>query len=122
MDIRSNNESILNSDRVDKKQNSADSEEGKCLKKISTENSTVQITINTCGICKQNGICISLIIDPSKILSICEFCYRKVLFIGINNISPSIMGWKLIDCDLCKIKRLKSDNESRFCNCQHENT
>ena len=83
---------------------------------------SISISKEMCTICLQHGKCIGIHVMYQKSneyrkLNICEFCYRKVLFRGIDNVLPKDFGWDITICNSCGKKRLKSSNETRFCNC-----
>lgn len=78
----------------------------------------IKIVESKCELCSQKGKCISSYVEVFvRNLTICEFCYRKILFTGIANIKPDDLGWEIVMCNTCKEKRLKSANEIRYCNC-----
>ena len=75
------------------------------------------IVKDKCILCSQITECVSLPISKNIIdIRMCEFCYRKVLFTGIGNITPDLFDWKVVMCR-CGQKRLKGDDNTRFCNC-----
>lgn len=87
-----------------------------------TDAKSIKLSIDKCMGCQHEVLCIvtsyKLDANYDRVLKICEFCYRTMIFGGVTGIDPSHFKWDKATCNNCGRKRYKGFNESRFCNCK----